>query len=246
MTYHLTVLDTGRLYMGRQTTDSGPGPYIMAPALAFLLRGPSGCVLVDTGMPDTARAEAIVPNCYQPEGWDIHSRLTEAGVAPTQLSALILTHLHWDHAALADTFAGVPKYLQAAEARHLDNLSEEDRRYYHVSPKLLADPDLRLITGTVQVLPGLEIIPTPGHTPGHQSVRAVDGNGWLILTGDAAWRGSSGKMEQPRRALDQPTAGQSFARLAGLGQTMLGSHDQTALDRRSRPGRPAAFLKQAG
>lgn len=242
MVFQVTVLDTGRLYMGHAPGGQEPAALIMAPALAFLIRGEAGCVLVDTGMPDTDRALLHKPHCAQPPGWEVTARLAETGLAPGDLTALVFTHLHWDHAAWPECFPGVPKYLQRAEAEHISSLPEDMRIYYDTAPAILADPQLRLVSGRSEILPGLELLPAPGHTPGHQAVRVRTKGGDIILTGDAVWRDASGRPQPPRYALDQETARKSFEELTGLGLPLLAGHDRSAAapDQEPAHGRASA------
>ena len=247
MRFQVTVLDTGRLYMGRVAGGDGPAALIMAPALAFLVRGPGCCVLVDTGMPDTARAALHKPHCDQPPGWEVTARLAEMGLSPGDLTALIFTHLHWDHAAWPERFPGVPKYLQHGEAEHASQLPEDMRIYYDTAPAILADPDLRLVRGRTEILPGLELIPTPGHTPGHQAVGVGTNDGQIILAGDAVWMDASHRPQPPRYAFDPETAQETYRELTGLGLPLWAGHDRSAMapDPQPRSGRAPAGPTQS-
>ncbi|HET9142405.1 MBL fold metallo-hydrolase [Actinophytocola sp.] len=141
----------------------------------YLLRDRRGrTVLVDTGiggLDSPAASWAPVPGSLTGE-------LAAAGVAPADIDVVVLTHLHSDHASgatdgVAPAFPGARYVLQRAEVDWVTG----PVRDYVLTP--LAD-HLDVVDGDAEVLPGIRVRHTPGHTPGHQVVRV----GPLTLTGD--------------------------------------------------------------
>ena len=103
---------------------------------------------------------------YQPHRRPVREALSEAGVDPADISAIVNCHMHWDHAGGNYEFPGIPIYVQEAEL-------EAAREVDFTLPEYTFDfPDARLrpIDGEHELLPGVRIVPTPGHTPGHQSL----------------------------------------------------------------------------
>jgi N-acyl homoserine lactone hydrolase len=149
------------------------------PVHGFLVRYPGGAVLVDTGVggPQKWLDDWRVVNR------SVATALDEHGMTPGDIGLVINTHLHFDHCGQNAVFKHAAFYVQRAE---LDRARRE-------SPKLaewfdFMNARFELLDGDAEILPGLSVIATPGHTAGHQSVvvRAADGMS-EVLVGDAAY-----------------------------------------------------------
>ncbi len=125
----------------------------------------------------------------------IGNALDEIGVAPEAIDIVIFTHLHFDHCGGATrrtatgfepVFANAIHYVQQAELHAAEHPHERNRASYlaeNIGP--LKDAQLlRTIDGRHQLLPGLTLIPTPGHSHGHQSVLIESGNETALFLGD--------------------------------------------------------------
>jgi glyoxylase-like metal-dependent hydrolase (beta-lactamase superfamily II) len=148
----------------------------------FLLRVPMGpTVLVDTGV-GAANSPA---SSWAPVPGGLPGALEEIGISPDDIDTLVLTHLHSDHASGA-VVDGKPVF---ANARHL--VQEDELEWLEgeggpvlddvVNPLREADC-LETLQGNSRLSEELRVIPTPGHTPGHQSV--ILGEDELAVTGD--------------------------------------------------------------
>jgi glyoxylase-like metal-dependent hydrolase (beta-lactamase superfamily II) len=156
------------------------------PVHGFLVTYPGGAVLVDTGVggPQEWLDDWRVVN------HSVADALDEHGLTPGDVGLVINTHLHFDHCGQNAVFKHAAFYVQRAE---LDRARRE-------SPQLtdwfdFMNARFELLDGDTEILPGLSVLATPGHTTGHQSVlvRSADGRSDMLI-GDAAY--------QPRQYLD--------------------------------------------
>ena len=132
------------------------------PVYAFAVTTPVGFFLIDTGIgPPHPRIDEL----YQPTRFPLDRALESAGLDPRHLRGIVLSHLHFDHVGNVQDFPGVPVFVQAAE---WDAAQEPG---YTIAAFVDAPGiDYRLLAGDTELAEGIEVIATPGHTPGHQSV----------------------------------------------------------------------------
>jgi len=153
------------------------------PVSAFVLRTASQTVLVDLGMGPGPFA------FLEGATGALLSELRGTGVDPTGVDVVIFTHLHADHTGWAekDGIALCPK------ARHI--APEKDWPLLGQTPgfapreglqRLLDNGQLELISGQLQVTQEIGILPSPGHTPGHQSVTIESNGEHGLIAGDLA------------------------------------------------------------
>lgn len=133
-------------------------------------------------------------------------QLALLGLAPADISHVILTHGHIDHVGSLPLFT-CPIILTRTER-------QQPRPIYWNASQPIAWPDAPYleITDETQVCRGLRLIPTPGHTPGHLSALITIAGKSLILTADAINRASEPAEGFPD-AMDAITAATSAARL---------------------------------
>ncbi|MEE2908163.1 MAG: MBL fold metallo-hydrolase [Planctomycetota bacterium] len=149
-------------------------------------------VLVETGNGGkwSAKERAI----FGIEDRTVETALGEVGISPEQIDLIIVTHLHFDHAGgltrmtpsgeLVPTFPNAEVVVQQREWDDaLANRSTMNATYLrsHLDP--IADC-VRCVEGEVLITDGLRVLPTPGHTWGHQSVLVEETDGLICFTGD--------------------------------------------------------------
>jgi hydroxyacylglutathione hydrolase len=136
-------------------------------------------------------AEAVVVDPgFEPD--TLHRMLDAAGLRPV---AVLLSHAHVDHAEQAGIFAGdeLPVLIHEADAVAFDDISRWNPGF---SNPLAPVQDLRrLEDGEVLSLGGfsVDVLHTPGHTPGHCCFR-IDSED-LFLSGDLVFAGSIGRSD---------------------------------------------------
>jgi N-acyl homoserine lactone hydrolase len=131
-------------------------------------------VLVDTGMTQVHPAVADMdPRVYPLNGQDF-----DIG----SVDIVVNTHLHFDHCGGNHLFAGKPTYVQRQE---LDDARNQDD---YTIPEWVDPPGMNYIEvdGELELLPGLRLLPAPGHTRGSQIVVIDGAAGPTVIAGDSA------------------------------------------------------------
>ena len=157
------------------------------PIVAHAVVHRDGVFLFDTGI-GTGNQE--IDAQLSPERRPLEHVLAQHGIAISDVTAVGNCHLHCDHSGQNGLFPGRPIFVQR---REWSMLHEPD----YTVPEWVDVPGLRyeLLDGEAEVAPGLRVIPTPVHAPGHQSllVRAPEGS--ILVAGQAVltrreWDGS--------------------------------------------------------
>jgi N-acyl homoserine lactone hydrolase len=162
------------------------------PVLSFLVTLDDGRrLLVDTGMSRDhigdpgltfggTEAAAVIEPAMTPAD-DILARLADAGLTPDDVDVVVNTHLHFDHAGNNWLFPGATIVVQREQHEFAVGHPNFPNQYWNLPELTYA-----LLDGEAEVAPGVRVLPTPGHVPGHQSVVLdLPETGTVILTGDA-------------------------------------------------------------
>ena len=170
---------------------------------AFIVRTPSGITMVDTGLGGNRPVAPWAPG----EGLTAEQAYEDAGVDPSEVSTVVLTHMHPDHSGGIRGSDGEPRFANARHVLHPADwafLAGELSEFSALArPGLYRVHELGMLDldeGNREVVPGIEVRHTPGHTPGHRSVLVHGGDEVMLLTGDLlflpiqfanpAWRSS--------------------------------------------------------
>ena len=105
----------------------------------------------------------------------------KVGINPEDIEIVVLTHLHHDHISLGRLFKKAKFILQKKEMDYALNPHPIDAPLY--IRRLWEGVNFELIEGEREIIPGLSVLPTPGHTPGGQSVEINTDAGKAIITG---------------------------------------------------------------
>jgi len=161
---------------------------------SLLVAGEGRLVLVNTGMGQNWSAKERSIYAVD-EGVSLERSLAEAGYRPEEVTHVIQTHLHFDHAGgmMVDDGGGprplFPRAEYLVQKKHwqwAQAPSERDRASFRPEgwECLARDGQLRLLEGEEEVLPGLFLHLVHGHTPGQQLVRVSDGRRSLLYCSD--------------------------------------------------------------
>lgn len=158
----------------------------------LLVEHPDGLVLIDTGVGNKEDAKFLQIYGIEAEARGhrsmLDAALAQAGFSAADVRTVINTHLHFDHAG-GNTMLGADGAIEPAfpNARYVVHGGEleygtrsNERTSASYFPRnwdpLRATGQLEIVDGGAEVLPGIRMRPTPGHTPHHQSI-VIDGGG---------------------------------------------------------------------
>jgi glyoxylase-like metal-dependent hydrolase (beta-lactamase superfamily II) len=149
---------------------------------SYAIRYADGPVtLVDAGIgPSGALASD-----WAPVPGDLPGELRAAGIDPSEVTTIVLTHLHNDHMGWAvprdSPFTSARVLVQRADVDLYEANRDQAGQFDLLIEPLRAEDRLQILDGDLALTPGIRVIATPGHTPGHQSVAVED---TLLITGD--------------------------------------------------------------
>jgi N-acyl homoserine lactone hydrolase len=148
--------------------------------MGYAIVHPDGVVLFDTGI---GFGDPDVESAYRPTVRSVVAALRERSIEPDDVVEIATSHLHFDHCGQNRAFPGVPIHVQAAEyaAAHQAD---------YTIPGWVDFPGARyeLHEGPVEVMAGIRLLPSPGHTPGHQAMLVDAADGRTLLAGQAVYR----------------------------------------------------------
>lgn len=166
-----------RLYLMQVATL----PPSNVPAVCYLVQTADGTnILIDSGLPPK---EHLPPGLTPNMGKDVFEQLAGLGLQPGDIDLVVCTHFDLDHAGNHEAFMNAELVVQREHYTHaLDHERFANSRSHWTGPTIRH----RFVDGDTELVPGLELIETSGHTPGHQSVLVrLPETGPVILTIDA-------------------------------------------------------------
>jgi N-acyl homoserine lactone hydrolase len=164
-------------YFVRPAEETGTGSSRVEPCLGYLIDHPGGLLLLDTGMGRHPEVDAR----YQPRRRPLRVALAAAGARAEDVRLVANCHLHFDHCGGNPELAGRPIFTQRIELETARTAED------YTLPELVEAAGLRyeVLDGEAEVLSGVSVLPTPGHTAGHQSVIVRRPDGTVVIAGQS-------------------------------------------------------------
>ncbi len=165
----------------------------------LLIEHDQGLVLVDTaiGNKEDEKFRDIygVENAGRHGPTQLEDALHALGYSPADVRIVVNTHLHFDHAGgntvlvegeVRLAFPNASYVVQRGELEFASRPNERTAASYlaHNFQPVAAEGRWRLVSGETELLPGIRLIPTPGHVPYHQSVLVADRGERACFLGD--------------------------------------------------------------
>jgi N-acyl homoserine lactone hydrolase len=185
------------------------------PVHGFVVTHPAGALLVDTGVGGPGH----VLDSWRVVNRSVADALAALDMTPADIDLVVNTHLHFDHCGQNAVFRHAPCYVQRAELARAERESCELYEWF-----AFASARWELLDGDAEIVPGVSVVATPGHTVGHQCVvvrGASDAAGSDLLIGDAAyspsvWARPASGVQVPGQAADPDAWYESLGRLRSL------------------------------
>jgi N-acyl homoserine lactone hydrolase len=225
-----------------------PGEEIDVPYFLYVLVHPRGVVLFDSGPHPALASDPRAHLGAEADTWeilcgpadDVVGRLRTVGMRPQDVTHVVQSHLHYDHAGGLGALLHAPILVQREELEFAHRAPVYQQGIYvaadfaHEEARWIRLDGMHDVFGDGSVV----LVPTPGHTAGHQSA-VVRLPGWrVVLAGDAAYSETAmrtGALPAAALAWSPDAMVRSWRRLAGICEeqraALITTHD---LDGRSR------------
>jgi N-acyl homoserine lactone hydrolase len=233
------VIEMGRLTYMRNygKTDFFPCPF-------FVLKSGEAVVLVDT----SGCKKVMQPMRVEPvrDRMSFDEALKGVGLSPDKIQTVIFTHLMYDHCANAPALPDDARLI--VQKKELEYALDPHPLFAGAyQTQLFEGRKFDLLEGDAEILPGLRVMFTPGHSAGCQSVLVNTSQGLVGITGfcciddnfspsEGAWSGADApQVIPPGIHLDMQQAYDSALRFQRAADIILPMHGKSLLDIRKIP-----------
>lgn len=250
MTWKVAIVEVGVLpdcQLAAYVPDAPADVTLDLPCYCWLLRDAGAAVLVDTG-PDAKPEEDVGYDVAGDTRAALLRGLRAVGVTPGDIATIVHTHLHQDHVQNDALFANAEVVVQRRELEAaLDGearchrlpaaeraalaagpyAASQDAGLWYVGTAALAarlGARLRTVDGEAEILPGITVTPSGGHTAGHQSVLVETAEGLVCIAGDVVSLAANAEAIGPMTP-DAAATGAFLERARAAGWEMIPSHE---------------------
>jgi len=238
MSVELRAFTTGRLTIPLGFMLAGRDGTIKVPVCSYLITHPRGQVVFDTGLHSATQHDPtdhvgeLLASFHQFDfqpGEDLAARLQSADVDPGSVDQVVNSHLHFDHCG---GNAQLPNATVVCQHAEWDAAQRGGTKRGYVAEDFDTGQPFMFIDGEYDLFGDGTVvcIPTPGHTPGHHSLRVrTERGGEFVLCGDACYlKHSLDHLALPGVIADRDAAVatlQLFRSLRDAGATLMYGHD---------------------
>jgi N-acyl homoserine lactone hydrolase len=173
------------------------------PSYGHAVEHPGGIFLFDNG---AGFGNAEIDETFSPRVRPVEDALDEAGISLADVTGAANCHLHFDHCGQNARLRGIPIFVQRTEWAMV-------REPDYTVPEWIDVPGLtyELLDGEAEVASGIRLVPTPGHTAGHQTLVIDAPEGAIVLAGQAVqsreeWQGAEDPEASGRSGSPDPDA----------------------------------------
>jgi N-acyl homoserine lactone hydrolase len=201
---------------------------IEIPVWTAAIEGNGRRLLVDTGIKDAEKWQQLAPHTLE-AGETLDGRLAELGWTTKDIDIVVNSHLHYDDAENNLALPHAQFFVSRLEWEWSTDPSSAQAVLYDID---WTGPDLTYMNYTLidsdhyDVMPGIRVIQTPGHTPGHQSVLVNTAEDIVCIAGDAACMLENLTIPAPLGTnVSSRTSLESISKICRLADTILMNHD---------------------
>ncbi|MDG6999682.1 MAG: N-acyl homoserine lactonase family protein [Nitrososphaerota archaeon] len=183
------LIDGGQFQQDQSivTFARGAGQRVWSQVYAVYVDHPEAKIMIETGMDTNVWPSRLVERFApkQSEEQKVENALRRLGVNPDEIDIIINTHLHADHCRSNHIFKNATWLVNREELR--EALAPEPFEGTYIRACFDAGVKTQMIFDDYSVVKGVDILSTPGHTVGHNSIAVeTENSGVFLFTGDAS------------------------------------------------------------
>ncbi len=226
------------------TYGCNQGVKFSACCIGWYIEGAEKKILVDTGPSNPDLALRYHPHLgLSRDEMRLDRALSGIGIKPQDIDLVIFTHLHWDHCYNVESLSNAVFLVQSDEIRYAVSPLPIHRVGYEVGipglcPAWMSVFDrIRVTSGDEELLPGINVVTLPGHTPGFQGVLVQTEKGRYLIAGDAIPLFENWENRIPHGVhVDLHKSEETFKKIKSLKpDVVLPGHDERVFEQRTYP-----------